>query len=410
MKKVLLTGLVWSAMLATADAQQSIKLWRNGECVFTQEIAQIDSITVTTSKDFKVADSYKCIEQMIESCMDIANEVGESKIGSPLEFELAGKDELARMAVESSLSFTSRDNYRNNIASIRNTYYGTTDGTIAEQSLSTLIACVNPRLDVQVRTAIREAGNAIDNLTQPFCLHIGDAQTAVARDKCTDLMEMLITLMEYIAQAPDINQDEKFDPIIKQFVQAVVLPSYAELLDKTTDLYNRVAEFQADPTDNGFITVAQAWLAAHAAFNKTEAYLFGPMNEYGLDPNMDSWPLDKLALNNMILSGKYNGLDWSEGDDDYTIELAQSVRGFHTLEYLVFHNGMPRTTHDTIDSTDTPDDIVYNESNAENWGKYMLKVASLLKEDASKLYNCWTRGQSNYNGQSYAQWFMSHHL
>ena len=40
----------------------------------------------------------------------------------------------------------------------------------------------------------------------------------------------------------------------------------------------------------------------------------------------------------MILTG-------GEGDDDDTVEAAQNVRGFHTLEFLLFKNGKPRTVN-----------------------------------------------------------------
>jgi hypothetical protein len=57
---------------------------------------------------------------------------------------------------------------------------------------------------------------------------------------------------------------------------------------------------------------------------------------------MDSWPLDQDAIVQILVSGKYNDLNWSDGDDDDAIEAVQSVRGFHTLEFLLFKNGNPR--------------------------------------------------------------------
>ena len=42
-------------------------------------------------------------------------------------------------------------------------------------------------------------------------------------------------------------------------------------------------------------------------------------------------------------SQKWTDLEWTPGDDDAKVESAQNVRGFHTLEFLVFKNGQPRT-------------------------------------------------------------------
>ncbi len=407
MKKVFLAWLVWGVLLTTATAQQMLQLWQNGQCIFTRDIATVDSITV--NYNFKVADSYECIGQMIYGCMDIANEVGLSKILDPYDRQQSGHVVEAKDAVECRNSFSSRDCFRNNIASIRNTYYGSLDGSVAEQSLSRLVASVNPALDEQVRTAITEADNAVNNIMQPFYNHIGDEQSKVASEMCEELFSALTSLQKYVRNEPTINKDSRFDPIIARFVDAVVLPSYAELRSATETLYHNVADFYANPSDEAFEAVAQGWLAAHTAFNKTEAFLFGPMDEYGLDPNMDSWPLDAEALKNVLASGNFNGLDW-EGDydeDDADIPIAQSLRGFHTLEYLVFRNGMPRTTHDTADSAA---DVVYDESNAANWRGYMLTVAALLRKGASSLYDYWTKGGERYNGLSYAAWFKSHRL
>ena len=60
---------------------------------------------------------------------------------------------------------------------------------------------------------------------------------------------------------------------------------------------------------------------------------------------MDSWPLDVDAIKNLLTSQNWAEMQWS-GDydeEDEAIEAAQSVRGYHTLEYLLFLDGVPRT-------------------------------------------------------------------
>ena len=42
-------------------------------------------------------------------------------------------------------------------------------------------------------------------------------------------------------------------------------------------------------------------------------------------------------------SQKWSDLEWADGDDDAKVESAQNVRGFHTLEFLIFKDGNPRT-------------------------------------------------------------------
>ena len=60
---------------------------------------------------------------------------------------------------------------------------------------------------------------------------------------------------------------------------------------------------------------------------------------------MDSWPLDQSGIVNILKSQDFSDLNWSGeyDEDNKKIEDAQSLRGFHTLEYLIFKNGKART-------------------------------------------------------------------
>ena len=73
--------------------------------------------------------------------------------------------------------------------------------------------------------------------------------------------------------------------------------------------------------------------------------IFGPVADKGLDPNMDSWPLDQDGIVQILTSGNYSDLNW-DGDydeEDDKIAGAQALRGYHTLEYLIFKDGEART-------------------------------------------------------------------
>ena len=50
-------------------------------------------------------EAFVCIEQIIDGCVDIASEVGETKIGDPLDKYNAGKVTEALYAVESWYSW-----------------------------------------------------------------------------------------------------------------------------------------------------------------------------------------------------------------------------------------------------------------------------------------------------------------
>ena len=75
---------------------------------------------------YNFSSAWNCIEQVIDGCVEISNEVGETKIGDPYNKYMANNVTEALYAVESWYSWHSRDDYTNNIYSIRNAGYSPT--------------------------------------------------------------------------------------------------------------------------------------------------------------------------------------------------------------------------------------------------------------------------------------------
>ncbi len=295
-----------------------------------------------THSNSEFSSAINCIEQIIDGCTDIANEVGTSKIGEPYNLYAAGSYTEALYAVESWFSYHSRDDYRNNIYSIRNAYYGSRDGSVSDKSLSAAVAAVNSTLNTTVVNAINAAAEAIYAIPQPFRNNIYTTESLAAMDACADLETVLDTSLKPYLTAGNID-DATLDEIVTNYVDVVVLPTYSDLQTLNAQLYQAVLTFNSNPTDDNFAAAADAWLEARAPWEQSEAFLFGPVDTYGLDPNMDSWPLDIDAIVQVLNSGNFDELNWSDDDDDDAIEAAQNVRGFHTLEFLLFKNGDPRT-------------------------------------------------------------------
>ena len=293
---------------------------------------------------FKNQDALTSVEQLIDGCVDIANEVGTAKIGDPYDLFIHNNEEKALYAVESWYSWHSRDDYTNNIYSIRNAYYGSLDGKVSDKSISKLVAGVNAELDTKVSAAITTAASAIQAIPQPFRNNINSQETVAAIKACEELESVLDKeLKPYIRDNSTINSNEALDPIVENYVNVVVLPTYKDLKEKNSTLYDAVVALANNPSNSAFETACNAWITAREPWEESEAFLFGPVDELGLDPNMDSWPLDQNAIVQILNSQKWGDLEWSEGDDDAKVESAQNVRGFHTLEFLLFKDGKPRT-------------------------------------------------------------------
>ena len=314
-----------------------------------------------------------CISQMIEGGMwNIANEVGTAKIKDPYDTYVGGDQTDGLYKVESWFSWHSRDDYTNNIFSIRNTYYGRIDdndvskidgdlsgyssysdfddaGDIAENSLATLLASVNPTLDEKIKTQIFEAAKAIQAIPQPFRNNIDSEESVAAMNACNDLAETLLNeFLPYVNNTLNAAEyEDRLDAIAEQFVDAVVLPTYADLQQKNGDLLDAVNQFRENPSDQNFENCCNAWIEAREPWEKSESFLIGPVDYQGLDPNMDSWPLDVDAIVRLLNSQNWEEMQWSGNydADSEDITASQEVRGYHTLEYLLFKNGQPRSVN-----------------------------------------------------------------
>lgn len=302
--------------------------------------------------------STECIVQIIEGCADIANEVGETKIGEPVALYNDGKLQDALYAVESWYSWHSREDYSNNIISIRNAFYGNRftgeDASdiansaynyteVSPQSICALLANNKPEINTELQKRIKDAITAIMAIPSPFRNNIYCTESLEAQEACADLEDYLTnTVKPYFNNAS--LSDETLDPIIAQYVDAVVLPTYKELKELNEKLYNQVYAFQQNPSNTGFASCATAWLNARRPWETSEAFLFGPVDAKGLDPNMDSWPLDQVQIYQVLTSATWDtDMNWDEDEDEDDIANHQSVRGFHTLEYLIFKDGKART-------------------------------------------------------------------
>jgi len=326
------------ANLLTSDATSLEKAWAedyNGEAY---------AETFKNPGTGKTYSSYSaCVEQIVTGCADIANEVGTAKIGEPRDLWEAGKYTEAVYAVESWYSFHSIDDYSNNILSIRNAFYGSRNGKISTASIAAYLQNNNTSLYNTINNNITTAYTAIKSMAAPFRSHIGNSSVIAAMNACAALESSLSNqLLPYITAA---NEDDLED-IIEQYVDEVVLPTYEDLVTKNTALNTAIRALTVDgATDAEFEAAAKAWMEAREPWETSEAFLFGPVADLGLDPNMDSWPLDAAQLQQILENGNFSETEWTGeyDEDDEAIAAAQNVRGFHTLEFLLFKNGEPRT-------------------------------------------------------------------
>lgn len=104
-------------------------------------------------------------------------------------------------------------------------------------------------------------------------------------------------------------------------------------------LYEAVLAFQADPTNQSKLDKAcEAWRATRIPWEQSEAFLFGPAELLNLDPSLDSWPLDQSDISKILNNSSFSSVELIKNAIS-----SESVRGFHTIELLLFKDGRNRT-------------------------------------------------------------------
>ncbi len=132
------------------------------------------------------------VETLVQGCVDIADEVGNTKIGTPNKAASAGSTdaiEAAKNYIESPYSLNSIVDFVGNIISIRNCYEGSKAG---DASVSDYVQTADPDLDAKVKDLIQDAMDVIGSIPEPFaanatCDAANNAVTLVG----TDLVEAL---------------------------------------------------------------------------------------------------------------------------------------------------------------------------------------------------------------------------
>lgn len=161
------------------------------------------------------------------------------------------------------------------------------------------------------------------------------------------------------------------------YVDNTVLPTYKAMADAAVNMRDLCHTMQ-EKHENGTLAEADikaagdAWKNARKNWELSEAFLFGPAANHNIDPHIDSWPLDKAAMDNLLTQIR-NGNSWSlENNGGY------GLIGFHAVEYMLFQLSEDET-HSLIHSADyTPEEL-----------EYLVAVADDLCQQCVCLEACW---------------------
>lgn len=161
------------------------------------------------------------------------------------------------------------------------------------------------------------------------------------------------------------------------YVEHTVLPTYKAMADAAItlrDLCNTMQEKHTEGTlsEADIKAAGDAWKQARKNWELSEAFLFGPAANHNIDPHIDSWPLDKAAMDNLLTQIR-NGNPWSlENNGGY------GLIGFHSVEYMLFELSADENTALVHSTNYTPEEM-----------EYLVAVAEDLCQQCVCLEACW---------------------
>lgn len=173
------------------------------------------------------------------------------------------------------------------------------------------------------------------------------------------------------------EKEKALQSAAQEYVTNTVLPTYKDMADAAIEMrelcHTMQSKHEAGTLAESDIKAAgEAWKKARKSWELSEAFLFGPAANHNIDPHIDSWPLDKAAMDNLLTQIR-NGNAWSlENNGGY------GLIGFHAVEYMLFELSEDENTS-KVHSTDyTPEEL-----------EYLVAVADDLCAQCVCLEACW---------------------
>lgn len=170
------------------------------------------------------------------------------------------------------------------------------------------------------------------------------------------------------------------------YVQHTVHPTYAGMADaaiRLRDLCQAIRDRHAAGTlvPGDVEAAGKAWEEARRNWELSEAFLYGPAANHNIDPHIDSWPLDKAAMDNLLEQIR-SGNSWSlENNGGY------GLIGFHAVEYMLFELSADGNASQAHGTDYTPEEL-----------EYLVAVANDLCEQCVCLEACWA-GMGNVSAE-----------
>jgi putative iron-regulated protein len=164
--------------------------------------------------------------------------------------------------------------------------------------------------------------------------------------------------------------------MITNLTNEVIVDGYADLASKGEALFNATQSLINSTSQADLIAAQAAWKAARQPWEQGESHIFGPVDSLSIDPHLDSWPLNTTDLQTQLNSAVGFDAETIKGWND-------DVQGFHTMEYLLFGDGVNDNTKNIAELTTRE-------------REYLVALAEVFRDYTKQLDDAW---QVSHNPQ-----------
>ncbi|WP_272149645.1 imelysin family protein [Tenacibaculum aiptasiae] len=171
------------------------------------------------------------------------------------------------------------------------------------------------------------------------------------------------------------NNQKDYATEITNITNNVIIATYSNLNNKAQAMVTLAQTFTVGNA-TGLESLRQSWRDAREPWEQSEGFLYGPVDTEGIDPAIDSWPLDLTFLNTVL-----GGTD--PITDAFLASQNNNAKGFHTIEYLLWG----------IDGNKTAADFTAREI------EYLKAATKDLQNNTQALYDGWTATSGNFSAQ-----------
>ncbi len=189
------------------------------------------------------------------------------------------------------------------------------------------------------------------------------------------------------SQSNELSQkEEAFKAAIVPYVDNTIVPTYKGMADNAmlmSDACNEIAvSFENGTLDTEMVKRAgEYWNRCRDYWEKSEAFLYGAAADYNIDPHIDSWPLDKNAMDD-LLSELRSGKEWTIDNN-----AGYGLLGFHAVEYMLFELSEDGNSSQPHNIGYTKEELVY-----------LCTVAEDLRNQCIRLEASWA-GMENISAE-----------